>query len=47
MRFRNVNNQECNAPAILFVKLIESGNLPPEWRSRVAAEYQNHRLQLV
>jgi len=47
MRFRNVNNQERNAPAILFVKLIESRNLPPEWRSRVAAEYQNHRLLLA
>ena len=47
MRFGYVNNQESHAIAILFVKLIESRNLPPEWRSRVAAEYQNHRLQLV
>jgi hypothetical protein len=47
MRFGNVNNQERDAPAILFVKLVEGRNLPPERRSSVAAEYQNHRLPLV
>ena len=47
MRFGNVNNEESNAPAILLVKLIEGRNLPPERRSGVAAENQNHRLPLV
>jgi hypothetical protein len=47
MRFGNVNNKESNATAILLVKLIEGRNLPPERRSGVAPEYQNHRLPLV
>jgi hypothetical protein len=47
MRFGNVDHQESNPPAILLVELIEGRNLPPEWRSSVAAEYQNHRLPLV
>jgi hypothetical protein len=47
MRFDNIDNQKGNAPAILLVKLIEGRNLPPEWRSRVAAEYQNHGLLLA
>lgn len=47
MRFGNVNNQESNTPAILFVELIEGRNLPPERRSSVAAEYQNCGLPLA
>jgi hypothetical protein len=47
MRFGNVNNQESDTPAILFVELIEGRNLPPERRSSVAAEYQNHGLPLA
>ncbi len=47
MRFRNVNNQKSYAPAILLVEFIEGGNLPPERRSSVTTEYQNHRLLLV
>jgi hypothetical protein len=47
MRFCNVDNQERNAPAILLVKPIQGWNLPPERRSRVAAEYQNYGLPLV
>jgi hypothetical protein len=44
MCFGYVHNQEHDAPAILFVKLIKGRNLPPERRSSVAAEYQNHGL---
>jgi len=47
MGFGYVNHQERDAPAILLVELIEGRNLPPERRSGVAAEYQNHRLPLV
>jgi hypothetical protein len=47
MRFGNVDNQESNPLAILLVELIEGRNLPPERRSSVAAEYQNHGLLLV
>jgi hypothetical protein len=47
MRFGNVDHQERNPPAILLVKLIKGRNLPPERRSRVAAEHQNHGLPLV
>ena len=47
MRFGNVDNQESNPPVILLVEFIEGRNLPPERRSGVAAEYQNHGLLLV
>jgi hypothetical protein len=47
MGFGNIDNEERNAPAILLVELIEGRNLPPERRSRVAAEYQNYGLLLV
>jgi hypothetical protein len=47
MRFGNVDHQESNPPAILLVELIEGGNLPPERRSSVATEYQNHGPPLV
>jgi hypothetical protein len=39
MRFGNVDDQESNPPAILFVEFIEGRNLPPEGRSSIAAEY--------
>jgi hypothetical protein len=38
MRFGNVDHQKSNPPAILLVELIEDRNLPPKWRSGVAAE---------
>jgi hypothetical protein len=47
MRFRNVNHQERDPPAILLVKLIEGRDLPPERRSGVAAEHQDHGLLLI
>jgi len=47
MSFRNVNRQEAHPIAILFVKLVQGGNLPPEGRSSVAAEDEHNRLSLV
>jgi hypothetical protein len=46
MRFRDVHHQETDLVPILLVKLIESGNLPPEWRSSVAAEDEHYGLAL-
>jgi hypothetical protein len=47
MRLGDVNNQESNTLAILLVELIQGRNLPPERGSRIAAEYQDHRLPLI
>jgi len=47
MRLRNVNHQESDAAAVLLVKRIESGSLPPERRSGVTPEYQHHRLNFI
>lgn len=47
MRFGDIDDQKRNAPMILLVKLIQSGNLPSKWRSGVAAKDQNHGLLLV
>ena len=47
MRFRDVYDQERDPPTVLLVKLIEGRDLPPERRSGVAAEYQDHGLLLI
>jgi hypothetical protein len=47
MGFANVDHEESNPPAILIVEFIEGRNLPPERRSGVAPEYQDHGLLLV
>jgi len=44
MRFENVDRQKCHLLAVLVVELIESGNLPPEGRSSIAAEDQHNGL---
>ena len=44
MRFADVHHVERDLILILFVELVESGNLPPERRSRVAAENQHNRF---
>lgn len=44
MRFRDVHHQEGNFVSELLIQLVKSGNLPPEWRSSVAAKDQHHRL---
>jgi hypothetical protein len=47
MRFGDVDHEKSNSVAILLIKFVEGRNLPPERRSGVTAEYQNHRLPLV
>ena len=44
MRFADVHDVERDLIFILFVELVESGNLPPERRSSVAAENQDYRF---
>ena len=44
MGFENVDDQESDALSVIVVELVEGGNLPPERRSRVAAEYEYDRL---
>ena len=44
MRFHDVDRQEAHAVTILFVQLVEGGDLPPKWRSGVATEDQRHGL---
>ena len=46
MRFRDVDDEETNFVLVLIVKLVESGNLPPEGRSSVAAEDEDNGLAL-
>jgi hypothetical protein len=47
MGFGNVDDQETCALLVLLVELVESGNLPPEGRSSIAAENQHYRLLLA
>jgi hypothetical protein len=44
MCFAYVHHVERRLILILFVQLVQSGNLPPERRSGVAAENQHHRF---
>lgn len=44
MRFCDVNHKKGDAVFVLIVKLVESGNLPPEGRSSVAAEDEDYGL---
>jgi hypothetical protein len=43
MSFEYVYDEKSHLAAVLIVELVEGRNLPPEWRSRVAAEYENYR----
>jgi hypothetical protein len=45
MRLDNVDNQERDLLVVLIVKLVQGGNLPPEWRSSIAAENEHHGLR--
>ena len=38
VRFAYVHHIERDAVSVFLVKLIESGNLPPEWWSRITAK---------
>lgn len=39
----NIDNEEVGAIFVLAVEIVEGGNLPPEGRSSVAAEDEDHR----
>jgi len=41
VRFENVDDEERDSLTVLVVELVESGNLPPEGRSGVAAENEH------
>jgi hypothetical protein len=43
MRLKDVNGVEADLVAILLGELVQGGNLPPKWRSGIAAEDQDHR----
>jgi hypothetical protein len=47
MGFTDVYDEECDFALVLVVELVEGGNLPPEWRSRVAAEDHHYGLGFV
>jgi hypothetical protein len=47
MRLHNIDNQERDLSAVLVVKFVEGGNLPPEWRSSVAAKNHHYGLSFV
>jgi hypothetical protein len=44
MGFADVHREKCYATFVLFIELVEGGNLPPERRSRVASEHEHYRL---
>jgi hypothetical protein len=43
MSFKYVYDEKSHLAAVLIVEFVEGGNLPPKWRSRVAAEYEHYR----
>src|SRR5215470_9990222 len=43
VRLLDIDHIECDTIFIHVVKPVEGGNLPPEWRSSVAPEYQYDR----
>ncbi len=47
MRFGYVDNQKRHLVSVLIVEFVEGGDLPPEWRSSVAAKDHNHRLCFI
>jgi hypothetical protein len=47
MRFGDVDNKKARAVFVLVEELIESGSLPPEGRSGVAAEDEHHGLLVI
>src|SRR5580698_8788314 len=42
----DVHHHEIDLATVLLVKLIERGDLPPEWRSSVTAKNQHHGASL-
>ena len=44
MGFQDIHDEKGDLRPVLVVKCVEGRNLPPEWRSSIAAEDQNHGL---
>jgi hypothetical protein len=44
MGLQDVDDKKRNVLIVLIVEGVEGGNLPPEWRSGIATEYQDDRL---
>jgi hypothetical protein len=44
MSFQDIHDEKGDLRPVLVVKFVEGRNLPPEWRSSVAAKHQNHGL---
>src|SRR5690348_6358880 len=44
MRFEDIHGIELHARTVLVIQLIEGRNLPPKWRSGVAAENEDNRF---
>jgi len=47
MSFGDVDNQKPDFSLVLIVKFVEGRNLPPEWRSSVAAKNHHYGLSFV
>jgi hypothetical protein len=47
MSFGNIDNQKSDFALVLLVQFVEGRNLPPEWRSSVAAEHHYHWFNMV
>jgi hypothetical protein len=47
MSFGDVDNQEPDFSLVLVVEFVEGRNLPPEWRSSVAAKNHHYGLSFV
>jgi hypothetical protein len=47
MSFRDVHDEKSSPIFVFFVKLVESGNLPPKWRSSVTSKDEYDWLLLI
>jgi hypothetical protein len=44
VRFEDVDGVEINLTLVLLGQFVQGGNLPPKWRSGIAAENQHDRF---
>ena len=47
VRFADVDRVKGDLVLVLLIQIVEGGNLPPEWRSSVAAEDENDGLLIA
>jgi hypothetical protein len=47
MSFLDIHGVKRHPASVLLIQLVQGGNLPPKWRSSVAAEDQHYRLLLA